>query len=105
MLASPAHWQSHYHGDAASVRLQRHYGLADRIRYYWPQAGAQKVVARLLSDLQGRVLPAPLLWQHFAPQVVDRAGVIGGPLPQALIAAQIELALDPYFFDAKGGAK
>ncbi len=100
MLASPAYWQGHYHGNAASVRLQRHYGLADRIRYYWPQAGAQKVVARLLADLDNRALPTPLLWQHFAPQVLDRAAVIGGPLPQALIAAQIELALDPYFFAA-----
>ena len=103
MLAHPAHWQGHYHGDAASVFLQRHFGLADRIRYYWPQASAQKVVARLLADLQVRALPTPLLWQHFAPQVLDRAAVVGGPLPQALIAAQIELALDPYFFGQPAG--
>jgi D-tagatose-1,6-bisphosphate aldolase subunit GatZ/KbaZ len=105
MLAHPANWQGHYHGDAASLQLQRHYGLADRIRYYWPQDAAQRVVTRLLADLNRRPLPAPLLWQHFAPQVLDRAEVIGGPLPQALIAAQIELALEPYFFDSKGPSK
>lgn len=104
MLANPANWQGHYHGSAASLHLQRHFGLADRIRYYWPQTGAQKVVNRLLADLGARAIPAPLLWQHFAPQVLDRADVIGGPLPHALIAAQIELALDPYFFDAAGAA-
>ena len=98
MLANPGYWQGHYHGNAASLHLQRHFGLADRIRYYWPQAGAQKVVSRLLTDLAARVIPAPLLWQHFAPDVLDRADRIGGPLPQALVAAQIEMALDPYFF-------
>lgn len=102
MLAHPAHWQGHYHGDAASLHLQRHYGLADRIRYYWPQAGAQKVVNRLLADLSARRIPTPLLWQHFAPAVLDRAEMVGGPVPQALIAAQIELALDPYFFADQG---
>ncbi len=102
MLANPGYWQGHYHGKPADQHLQRHFGLADRIRYYWPQVGAQKVVNRLLADLGPRHLPAPLLWQHFAPQVLDRADMIGGPLPQALIAAQIELALDPYFFDAAG---
>lgn len=105
MLASPAHWQAHYHGNASSLQLQRHFGLADRIRYYWPQAAAQKVVSRLVADLTTRTLPIPLLWQHFAPQVLDRAEVIGGPLPQALIAAQIELALDPYFFDPAATAR
>ena len=98
MLANPGYWQGHYHGNAASLHLQRHFGLADRIRYYWPQAGAQKVVSRLLTDLTARAIPAPLLWQHFAPEVLDRADRIGGPLPQALVAAQIEMALDPYFF-------
>ena len=102
MLANPVHWQGHYHGNAASLHLQRHFGLADRIRYYWPQTGAQKVVNRVLTDLAARQIPAPLLWQHFAPGVLDRAETIGGPLPQALIAAQIELALDPYFFAEPG---
>jgi D-tagatose-1,6-bisphosphate aldolase subunit GatZ/KbaZ len=105
MLAKPGYWQGHYHGDAASQHVQRHFGLADRIRYYWPQAGAHKVVSQLLADLQGRAIPIPLLWQHFSPQVLDRADLIGGPLPQALIAAQIELALDPYFFGETVGPR
>ena len=102
MLASPGHWQGHYHGTAAEQRLQRHFGLADRIRYYWPLPDAQRIVTRLLADLTQRRLPLPLLLQCFAPGVIDRAERIGGPLPQALIAAQIELALDPYFFGNGG---
>ena len=102
MLVNPMHWQGHYQGNPGHVRLQRHYGLADRIRYYWPLVTAQKVVNRMLADLEQRRIPAPLLWQHFAPAVLDRADIIGGPLPQALIAAQIELALDPYFFADSG---
>ena len=102
MLANPGYWQGHYHGGPAEQRMQRHFGLADRIRYYWPQPDAQRIVTRLIADLNGRSLPLPLLWQCFAPQVLDRADIIGGPLPQALIAAQIELALDPYFFATTG---
>lgn len=100
MQADPANWQGHYHGDAAALRLQRHFGLADRIRYYWPRPDAQAAVAALLDDLRGRRLPMPLLWQVFAPEVLERAEALGGLTPDALIAAQVQMALDPYFFDA-----
>lgn len=98
MLADPGAWQGHYHGE--DLRLQRHFGLADRIRYYWPQPEAKATVARLLADLQGRALPEALLRQVFAPAVLERADGLAMARPQALIAATIQLALDPYFFDA-----
>lgn len=98
MLADPRHWQGHYRGDAAAARLQRHFGLADRIRYYWPQPQAVRAVARLLDRLSRADLPEPLLWQVFAPQVIERARSLPGPLPQALAMASVQLALDPYFF-------
>ncbi|NCO87124.1 MAG: class II D-tagatose-bisphosphate aldolase, non-catalytic subunit [Rhodobacterales bacterium] len=103
MLADPAGWQGHYHGDAGALRIQRHFGLADRIRYYWPRTEAQATVTALRDDLAGRRLPLPLLAQVFAPQVLERAEALGGLTPDALIAAQVQIALDPYFFATSGG--
>lgn len=98
MLAQPGRWQGHYRGSPAEQRLMRHFGLADRIRYYWPQAAAQRAVAALIDDLAPRTLPAPLLWQAFAPNVLDRAEAIPGARAQALVLAQVQEALAPYFF-------
>ncbi len=103
MLANPAHWQAHYHGSSGDVRVERHFGLADRIRYYWPQPKPAEAVAALLRDLTGRTLPQPMLWQAFAPKVLALAAEIGGPLPQALILASIQQALRPYFLDTTPG--
>lgn len=100
MLAEPGNWQGHYRGDASDLRVERHFGLADRIRYYWPQAAAQKAVVGLMADLVGKVLPEPLLWQGFAAPVIERAAAMRRPLPQALVLAQIEAALSPYFLDS-----
>jgi D-tagatose-1,6-bisphosphate aldolase subunit GatZ/KbaZ len=101
MLADPRHWRGHYRGTAAEERLMRHFGLADRIRYYWPADRAQRAVARLLADLAGRPLPDPLLWQVFAPAVLVRAEAIPGPRPQALARAQVQEALAPYLWGAR----
>lgn len=103
MLAHPGYWQGHYHGTSGDLRVERHFGLADRIRYLWPQPEAVAAVAAVLDDLRGRNLPAPLLWQGFSPAMLARAAEIEGPMPQALILASIQLALDPYFLDTTPG--
>lgn len=102
MLAEPRHWQAHYQGD--DLRVQRHFGLADRIRYYWPRPEAQAAVAAVLADLKGRDLPAPLMAQVFPKPVLERAEALGGDRAQALIEATVQLALDPYFFDTQATA-
>ena len=99
MLTDPRHWQGHYHAGAGDLRVQRHFGLADRIRYYWPQPAAQAGVAAVLGDLAGKALPGPLLWQAFPGAVLDRAESLDGDRPTALTLASIQLALEPYFFD------
>ncbi len=99
MQADPTHWHSHYHNDAGALYVQRHFGLADRIRYYWPEAAAQQAVTELRADLAA-VIPDPLLWQVFAPDVLDRAEGLSGSQVQRLIEAQIQIALDPYFFSS-----
>jgi D-tagatose-1,6-bisphosphate aldolase subunit GatZ/KbaZ len=99
MLADPGFWQGHYHGTSGDLRVERHFGLADRIRYYWPRPQAQTAVAAVLADLAKHALPEPMLWQAFSPEVIARAQHLGGPLPEALVLAQIQIALIPYFLD------
>lgn len=99
MLADPGYWQGHYHGTSGDLRVERHFGLADRIRYYWPQPQAQLAIAGLLADLASRDLPEPMLWQAFSTEVISRAKKLGGPLAEALILAEIQIALLPYFLD------
>ncbi|MFN6005591.1 MAG: class II D-tagatose-bisphosphate aldolase non-catalytic subunit [Paracoccaceae bacterium] len=96
MLANPAYWQAHIHG--TDQRMQRHFGLADRIRYYWPDAQAQAAVQRLMTDLADKRLPDPLLLAHFTPSELASARESRHPLPRALALARVQTALRPYFF-------
>ena len=104
MTRDPAFWQGHYHGTPDELRVMRHVGLADRIRYYWPRPAPAAAVTALLADLGRRDLPLPLLWQACAPRILDLAEAIPGPRPQALLEAAVQAALEPYFFDAPPAA-
>jgi D-tagatose-1,6-bisphosphate aldolase subunit GatZ/KbaZ len=98
MLSNPAYWQAHIHGHTADPRTERHFGLADRIRYYWPVPKAQAAVQRLLADLADKRLPDPMLAAHFAPIELASARESRHPLPRALALARVQTALRPYFF-------
>ena len=96
MLANPAHWQSHYHGDAATLKRLRHTGLADRIRYYWAQPEAKEAVETLMNSPIN-----PDLATRFSPETTARAEALhkaGQPLARAYVLAEIQQALAPYFF-------
>jgi D-tagatose 6-phosphate 4-epimerase len=96
MLADPAHWQRHLHGSPADLRRARHFGYADRIRYYWPGPEARAAVARLLARLDGVRIPEPLVSQYLGglyPELV--AGRIG-PTAEDLLIAAIQRVLIPY---------
>ncbi|MCU0903000.1 MAG: class II D-tagatose-bisphosphate aldolase, non-catalytic subunit [Tabrizicola sp.] len=98
MLANPAYWQAHIHGQTADPRTERHFGLADRIRYYWPEQKAQAAVQRLLTDLADKRLPDPVLAAHFCSAEIAIARSSPYPLPRALALARVQTALRPYFF-------
>ncbi|WP_131114130.1 D-tagatose-bisphosphate aldolase, class II, non-catalytic subunit [Lichenihabitans psoromatis] len=77
MLREPGSWQPYYHGDAAELRLQRHFSYSDRIRYYWPHAEAQAALSRLLGLFGDRAIPATLISQYFGlldPELLARSG-------------------------------
>lgn len=98
MLANPTYWQAHIHGQTADPRTERHFGLADRIRYYWPDPKAQQAVQRLFADLADKRLPDPLLAAHFSVSELATAHESRHPLPRALALARVQTALRPYFF-------
>ena len=97
MLGEPKYWQGHYSGSPEELREQRHSGLADRIRYYWPTQGAQDAVAALLEDCATGFSEAQLI-EVFDLETLERAETLCGSQARRLIDAHIQLALEPYFF-------
>ncbi|MFN3613678.1 MAG: class II D-tagatose-bisphosphate aldolase non-catalytic subunit [Rubrimonas sp.] len=73
MRAAPDHWRSHYSGDAQTLWMLRHFSYSDRIRYYWPDAGAGAAVRALTDRLAGREIPETVLGQ-FLPRIGPGAG-------------------------------
>ena len=101
MRNDPRHWKAHYEASDGCIRRQLHFGYSDRIRYYWPQPEAVQAVATLYRDLDGEPLSRSLLDQYFSADVIARAEAISGKdtsLVRALVLAQIQAALRPYFF-------
>ncbi|MCP1167250.1 class II D-tagatose-bisphosphate aldolase, non-catalytic subunit, partial [Limimaricola sp. ASW11-118] len=101
MLEKPAYWENHYEGTAEALRHQRHFGYADRIRYYWPDETAQRALTDLFASLD-RPVPAPMLRQFFAPSVIRRAETLqpeAASWARALVWAEIQEALTPYLFE------
>jgi D-tagatose-1,6-bisphosphate aldolase subunit GatZ/KbaZ len=98
MRRDPSQWHGHYTGHEDALFEQRHFGLADRIRYYWPHPDAQTAVADLKAAFEGMIHDKALV-TVFAPAVLDRAEELRGGQVQRLINAQIEIALQPYFFE------
>ena len=64
MLERPGHWAKYYSADPGRSRLQRHFSLSDRIRYYWPTEAAEAAVTGLLDRLGEREIPGPLARQY-----------------------------------------
>ena len=64
MTAAPGHWAKYYDGTEQEVWLQRHFSYSDRIRYYWPDPAASEAVDQLMSRLEGRGIPPPVLEQY-----------------------------------------
>lgn len=96
MTEDPHHWQGHYHGD--DTRLLRHFGYADRIRYYWPKA--QDAVEDLCQAIDRADPPRPLMQQYLPQATLDRAAGIDLPPSRAILQAHVEEALADYYPEA-----
>ncbi len=98
MLAEPAEWQDHIHGDAALQQSQRHYGLADRIRYYWPKPEAIAAVDAMTARFERARPQIGLLSQYLGGPLVKEAMEAGDDLadPEALTKRAVRRALRPW---------
>ncbi len=99
MLADPGVWTGHIHGDDASQQSQRHYGLADRIRYYWPQPDAAAAVTALYERFRTAAPHIGLVSQYLGGTLVREALEAGDDLgdPDALARRAVRRALRPWF--------
>lgn len=99
MVERPQYWQGHYHGDAESLFVQRHFAWSDRLRYYWPEPEVQAAVSDLRAAVDAAALPDPLLHQLFCADVLNRAAELDLPSQfDRLAQAAVQAALAPYFF-------
>lgn len=99
MLENPSYWQGHYTGQAQELKLQRHFGYADRIRYYWPHPKAQQSVQALMNDLSGVTPPRPLLEQYFEGALINGLDTTQTDWAKNLVKRSIQATLAPYFVE------
>ena len=92
MLEAPAHWEKYYPGGADEQKLQRHFSLSDRIRYYWANPTAEAATARLMSALGDRPIPAPLIGQYLGKLEASTVA----PTAPNLLYASVERVLEAY---------
>lgn len=103
MLAHPANWKKHYHGDAKELRLLRMYSYSDRIRYYWGFPEVQASVSTLLGNLRRSGMPAMILSQYFPRQYAEvREGRLQSD-PEEIVIANIRYVLQIYSKACHGG--
>lgn len=100
MLKNPENWEKHYVGTPQQVNHLRHFGYADRIRYYWANETAVAATTKLMENLKCDKPLLPLIDQFFSPQTIELAKRLeneGIEWAQALVYAEIQAALLPYF--------
>ncbi len=97
MLESPGYWQGHYHGDVEHQHVMRHFGYADRIRYYWTDPRAATAVDELKTQIETIEIPMPVLQQYLPEKTLERAATLDLPWASAILVAHVQEALLPYF--------
>ncbi len=64
MLASPANWEKHYHGDEKHLAQCRKYSYSDRARYYIGQPEVVAAMNKLFDNLRKYPIPMNMLHQY-----------------------------------------
>jgi D-tagatose-bisphosphate aldolase class II non-catalytic subunit len=98
MLAEPSVWKEHIHGDAKSQQSQRHYGLADRIRYYWGHQEAKAAMADLYARYRKTRPHIGILSQYLSGLLIKEALEAGDDLgePDGLIRRAVRRSIRPW---------
>ncbi len=80
MQEAPDNWLNYCSGSERDLWLQRHFGLSDRIRYYWPVEAASEAVAALLQRLKDRHVPVSVRNQFFPDYGLEKGPATGHAL-------------------------
>ena len=96
MLANPANWQKHYHGDDKQLALARKYSFSDRCRYYIGQPEVVEAMNKLFDNLREYRIPMNMLHQYLPVSYLKvRDGII--PLdPRELALDGVQNFMDDY---------
>jgi D-tagatose-bisphosphate aldolase class II non-catalytic subunit len=90
MDRNPGNWRG-YVATGPNERLERLFGLSDRVRYYWPDRDVAKAAAELKTHVDSAQI-APGLVSQFA----DLEGSAGGPLSERLVRSRVGAVVDRY---------
>ena len=92
MDRNPENWRS-YVPPGPNERLERLFGLSDRVRYYWPD----RDVAKAAAELKARIDLAPIapgLVSQFADRLDDSTE--GRPLSERVVRSRVGAVVDRY---------
>jgi len=93
MLRDPKNWRDHV-PEGPDARMNRLFGLSDRIRYYWPDASIQAALARLQSTIDGIDGASGLVSQYVSiPKHIAGSGL---PLSQQIVQAKVGAVVEKY---------
>lgn len=98
MLAEPANWQKHYHGDDKQLAFARAFSFSDRARYYLPDSQVDAAIHQLIENLSGIDIPLSVLSQYmpWSYQAL-RAGRISSK-PEELLLEHVGHYIDEYLY-------
>ncbi|MDZ4135638.1 MAG: D-tagatose-bisphosphate aldolase, class II, non-catalytic subunit, partial [Paracoccaceae bacterium] len=96
MLREPKNWANYYHGNAADLRLQRHFSYSDRIRYYWPHVDAKAAVNALMARLSDKPISETLISQYIGAlyPAVAKGRLVA--TPRNILVAHVQSVIETY---------
>ena len=96
MLQNDSNWKKHCTGDGNRQKLERAFGLSDRVRYYLPVPEVREAEKRLIYNLSGVRIPYYLLSQYLPVQYAKvREGLLANDVTE-LILDHIGCLCDDY---------
>lgn len=96
MLDNPRYWEKYYPGHDEQQKYDRHFGLSDRIRYYWSDPRIKNALDKLINNLVKEKIPLALLSQFLPQQYKKVRNFELGVHPKALICDKIKQVLQDY---------
>lgn len=101
MLENDGYWRKYCSGSEDELRIQRHFGLSDRIRYYWADPRAERMIKDVFSKLEIFRIP-PGIASQYLDGPVDLYLSRGGKISPATVARESVKRTLARYADAAG---